>query len=86
MIRTIPKTRWWMWRPPGLTLPGHQDTLGLRISRVLMRMKPKETRKPSEEQQAGALPGAAEVALAGVELDGDLGYRDEQRRHRTEGD
>jgi hypothetical protein len=27
-------------------LPGHQGTLGLRISRVLMRMKAKERRNP----------------------------------------
>ncbi len=30
--------------PPVLMLPGHQGTLGLRISRVLMRMNPNESR------------------------------------------
>src|SRR5829696_1322275 len=43
---TIPKTRWCTCRPPSiLTLPGHQDTFGLRIRRALVRMNRNESRK-----------------------------------------
>ena len=31
-----------MWSPPGVTLPGHQET-SARIIRVLNRMNPKES-------------------------------------------
>ena len=48
IIRTIPKTRWCTWTPESLTtLPGHQGTRGLRISRVDIRMKPNEPSRPS---------------------------------------
>jgi hypothetical protein len=40
-----------MWRPPEVsevsTLPGHQLSLGLRISRALVRMNRKAPRKPA---------------------------------------
>ena len=42
IMKTIPKTRWWMCRPPGETFPGHQETSAL-IIRVLNRMKPNES-------------------------------------------
>ncbi len=52
IIVTIPKTRWWRWTPLSLTtLPGHHGTLGLRISRVLMRMKAKERMKPTRTRK-----------------------------------
>jgi hypothetical protein len=52
IIATIPKTRWCRWTPLSLTtLPGHQGTLGLRISRVLMRMKAKERMNPSRTRK-----------------------------------
>jgi hypothetical protein len=48
IIATIPKARWCTWTPLSLTtLPGHHGTRGLRISRVLIRMKEKESRKPT---------------------------------------
>src|SRR5438093_4111420 len=51
-IRTIPKTMWWMWRPPSVvTLPGHQGTRGLRIRRALVRMNRKETRKAAKRRR-----------------------------------
>src|ERR1700761_8797359 len=51
IIVTIPKTRWWTWRPLSLSmLPGHQLT-SMRISRVLMRMKPKEPTKPTRTRK-----------------------------------
>jgi len=52
IIRQIPNTRWWRWTPLSLTtLPGHQDTRGLRISRVLMRMKANETMNPTSTRK-----------------------------------
>ena len=42
IMKTIPKTRWWMCRPPGATFPGHQETSAL-IIRVLKRMKANES-------------------------------------------
>src|SRR5437764_12093222 len=51
-IRTIPKTMWWMWRPPSVvTLPGHHGTLGLRIRRALVRMNRKETRNAAKTKR-----------------------------------
>src|SRR5512133_1228491 len=48
----MPKTRWWMWTPLSeTTLPGHHGTRGLRISRVLMRMKAKERMKPTSTRK-----------------------------------
>src|SRR6478736_10358183 len=38
--------------PDVLTLPGHQSTLGLRISRELVRMNTHEPRKPSNAHRA----------------------------------
>ena len=53
IIVTIPKTRWCRCTPLSLTtLPGHQGTLGLRISRVLMRMKAKEPMKPTSTRKS----------------------------------
>src|SRR5205814_450171 len=37
--RMTPNTRWWTWRSPLVTLPGHHGTFGLRIRRALVRMK-----------------------------------------------
>ncbi len=34
-----------------MTLPGHQGTRGLRISRVLMRMKANERMKPARTRK-----------------------------------
>ena len=52
IIRMIPKTWWWTWSPPSLTmLPGHKGTFGLRINRVLNRMKANETRKPTRTRK-----------------------------------
>jgi hypothetical protein len=46
----IPNTRWCTWMPPDLMLPGHQGTLRLRISRVLMRMNANETRNAASSR------------------------------------
>ena len=52
IIVTIPKTRWWTWTPLSVTmLPGHHGTLGLRISRVLMRMNANEPTNPSKHEE-----------------------------------
>ena len=59
IIATIPKARWWTWTPLSLTtLPGHQGTLGLRISRVLILMKEKERMKPTKTRKRPSLPSA----------------------------
>ncbi len=55
--KKIPKTKWWMWRPPGVTLPGHQRT-PRRIIRTLKRMNRKEPMKPSSSRKSGCLPGS----------------------------
>ena len=45
IIATMPNTRWCTWTPLSeTTLPGHQGTFGLRISRVDRRMKPNDAR------------------------------------------
>ena len=59
IIRTIPKTRWWICSPPGDTFPGHQET-SARIIRVLKRMKPNERSIEPEQDQARALIGGVE--------------------------
>jgi hypothetical protein len=42
---TMPGTKWWMWRPPRLTLGnGHQP---LRIPQVEILTRAKEPRKPA---------------------------------------
>ena len=52
IIAQIPKTRWWMWTPLSLTtLPGHQAKRGLRMIRVLIRMKPKERMNPARTRK-----------------------------------
>ena len=52
IIVTIPKTRWWRWTPVSLSMfPGHQETLSLRMIRVLMRMKAKEPTKPTRTRK-----------------------------------
>src|SRR5215210_90766 len=49
----MPNTRWWTWTPPSLTtLPGHQERRGLRMIRVLMRMKAKEPRNPTSTRNS----------------------------------
>ncbi len=57
IIRTTPKTTWWMCSPPGVTFFGHQETCA-RISRTLIRMKRNAPRKPSSRQSSGCLPGS----------------------------
>src|SRR5215210_8055658 len=49
----MPNTRWWTCTPPSLTtLPGHQERRGLRMIRVLMRMKAKEPRNPTSTRNS----------------------------------
>ena len=57
-ISAIPNTRWWMWSPPVVTLPGHHGTLGLRINRVLVRMNRNEPRKPTKTRNTPSLPAS----------------------------
>ena len=59
----MPQTRWWMCNPPDvLTLPGHQVTFGLRISRALVRMNSQDPRKPASTQSAIERPLGMSVA------------------------
>jgi hypothetical protein len=52
----IPQTMWWMCRPPLVsTFPGHQLTWAL-IMWVLVRMKPKATRKAQMQRNWGSRP------------------------------
>ena len=64
----MPQTRWWMCRPPDvLTLPGHQLTFGLRISRELVRMNSHDPRKPARTHSAIDRPlGTLEARIAQV--------------------
>ena len=46
---------WWMCVPPTETLPGHQLTCA-RIMWVLVRMKPKVSRKATKKRNCGSRP------------------------------
>ena len=52
-------------------LPGHHGTLGLRISRVLMRMNPNESRNPASSRTPASWPPPS----AKLDLNGDFGRR-----------
>jgi len=72
IIVTISNTRSWMCTPLSLTtLPGHQGTLGLRIRRVLMRMKANEPTRPSRTRNSHCLSRATSWSFPEV--------RDERR-------
>ena len=67
-IRMMPNTRWWRCTPLSLTtLPGHQGTRGLRIRRVLRRMKPNEPRKPTSTQEQALAAVVDELVLPEVD-------------------
>ncbi|MFD0528481.1 hypothetical protein ACFQ1I_17935 [Kitasatospora arboriphila] len=53
--RAWPNTTWWMCRPPGVTLPGHQ-LVPRRIIRTLKRMKRKEASSPTSSRNSGSRP------------------------------
>jgi hypothetical protein len=59
----MPQTIWWMCNPPDvLTLPGHQVTFGLRMSRALVRMNSQDPKKPISTQNAIDRPLGMSVA------------------------
>ena len=52
IIAPIPHTRWCRCTPLSLTtLPGHQGTRGLRISRADRRMNPNDPMKPTNTRK-----------------------------------
>lgn len=48
---------WWMCRPPGVMLPGHQRTLA-RIIRTLTRISTNDRMKPASSRNSGCLCAA----------------------------